>query len=413
MANEPALACDILIVSQHFHPDLAATGQILTELAEDLTAFGVNVLAYAGYPAYGESAGVFPKETYKGITIVRIPATRLKKGTRMGRILNTLSFFVAAFFYVLFSDRKRLLFFVTNPPYIALIGWIMKKLRGQRYVFLLHDYYPEVPVLLGYLRKDGITATMWRKMNRFVYRDADRLIVLGKYMKETLVREYGSHLEETIAVIDNWADGTFIKPIDKKDNWFAKQHGLTNKTVVLYSGNIGMFQQLEIMIEAAKRLKNEDILFLFIGDGDKKEQLQAMAYSEKLENVRFLPYQKKENLPYSLTCGDISLVSLEKGMEGLGVPSKLFGILASGRPAIALVSGQCEVADIIKESECGYVVDQDDLDGFTEKLLFLHKNPEQRSALGANSRKSFDARYRRDLLTGKYYELIWEICATQ
>ncbi len=172
-----------------------------------------------------------------------------------------------------------------------------------------------------------------------------------------------------------------------------------------------MFQDLEIIVEAAERLKGTSMLFLFIGEGGKKEKLIELAASKNLANVKFLPYQKKEDLPYSLTCSDISLVTLEKGMEGLGVPSKLYGILASGRAVIAIVSEHCDVADILKEAQCGYVIDQEHLDEFVEKLQFLHENPDQRAAMGARARTYFEAHFRRDLITRKYFELIQEVCS--
>ena len=401
----------INILSQYFYPDIASTGQLLTELAEDLAAQGSEVRVCSGYPSYANHLKAPHKEEYKGIFITRIPATHLEKNSRLGRILNSLSFFISAFFHVLFYNKDQLLFIVSNPPFMGLIGLIMKKLRGKKYVFLIHDVYPDVAVRLGYLRRNGITARIWEWMNRLIFRSADRLIVLGEDMAKVIKEKAHPFGEGRIAVIHNWCDGEFIKPFSKTDNWFVKEHDLLGKTVVLYSGNIGMFQDLEIIVEAAERLKGTSMLFLFIGEGGKKEKLIELAASKNLANVKFLPYQKKEDLPYSLTCSDISLVTLEKGMEGLGVPSKLYGILASGRAVIAIVSEHCDVADILKEAQCGYVIDQEHLDEFVEKLQFLHENPDQRAAMGARARTYFEAHFRRDLITRKYFELIQEVCS--
>lgn len=400
----------ISILSQHFYPDIASTGQLLTELAEDLLTYGMSVEVYTGYPAYNKTERPAPaREVYKGIKIKRLFATRLRKSIRTGRILNTLSFFIVVLFNSIFISKESILFFVTNPPYLCLIGLLMKYLRRQKYVILIYDIYPDVPVLLGYLRKNGIIHRVWDMMNKSIYTHADKIIVIGEYMKDTISKKYENSGKDNIQVIHNWADGNLIKPIRKEDNCFTKEHSFIDKTVVLYSGNIGMFQNLEIIIEAAEKLKEHNILFLFIGEGDKKKKLQKMAGKKKLENVRFLPYQKKDDLPYSLTSADISLVTLEKGMEGLGVPSKLYGIMASGRPVIALVSEQCEVADITREAQCGFVVDQEDLEGFIERIVYLHQNPDKAIELGRRAREYFETHFERRKITWEYFDCLSRI----
>ena len=211
---------------------------------------------------------------------------------------------------------------------------------------------------------------------------------------------------EKLRVIHNWADGDFIKPLRKSKNDFCKTLGLEDKLVVLYSGNIGLSHDLETVIKAAKKLENEDIAFLFIGEGGKKEKLKRMAEKLKLNNVLFLPYQSIENLPYSLTCGDISIVSLEDGVEGLAVPSKLYAYLAAGSAIIGVVGRGSEVSDIIKGHRCGFQIEQRDVVGLVKAVTILKEDRKLLDEMKANARRCFEENFEKEMAMVKYYRVI-------
>ncbi len=393
----------ITIVSQYFYPEVAATGQLLTELAVELKKRGCEVRVITGQPSYARRGKLPKKEVYKGVEIRRVWNTSLNKNRKIGRILNYITFVTSALLAVLFS-RKTPLLIVSNPPFLPVIGAAMKTLRGQRYVFLVHDVYPEIAVKLGYLKEDSIISKLWRKTNKWVCGCADVVIVLGERMKER-VRGYVGK-QEKLRVIHNWADGNFIKPLKKSDNDFCKKLGLEDKLVVLYSGNIGLFHDLETVIKAAKKLENEDIVFLFIGEGGKKEKLKKMTEELELKNVLFLPYQPYEKLPYSLTCGDISIVSLERGVEGLAVPSKLYAYLAAGSAVIALVGQGSEVCDIIEEYKCGFRVEQGDVEGLVKAIAALKEDEKLLEEMKANARRCFEENFEKEMAVDKYYKVV-------
>ncbi|MGH7902449.1 MAG: glycosyltransferase family 4 protein [Thermodesulfobacteriota bacterium] len=396
------------ILTQYFYPDVATTGQLLTELAVDLVKQGSKVGVITGFPSYsGKKVTVADREDFKGIQIRRIQSTKFNKNTKLGRILNSLSFFISTLFFTFFcSDGKATLLIVSNPPFLPLVGLFYKFLRRQKFIFLVHDVYPDIAIRLGYLKEFGIISTLWHFMNRWVYKKADKVIVLGDYMKETLLAKWCDELKSNkIVVIHNWTDEEFIKPLDKSENEFAKKHDLTEKIVIQYSGNLGLFQDLETLIYAAEGLRRKNMFFLFIGDGGKKNKLERMVKDMQLENVMFLPYQPLEVVPYSLTCSDISIVTLERGAEGLGVPSKTYSILASGRPILALVEERCEVAEIISSYNCGFRVDPGDVEGVVRVLTLLYYNQQLIKELGEKARLCFEQNFTRSIITKQYFDL--------
>jgi len=393
----------ITILTQYFYPEIAATGQLLTELAVGLKNRGCEVRIITGQPSYTGGGKLPKREVYEGVEIRRVWNTSLDKNKKTGRLLNYVTFVISATLATLFSKKTPLLI-VSNPPFLPIIGAIMKTFRGQKYAFLVHDVYPDIAVKLGYLKDDSLISRIWKTMNRWVYGCADVVVVLGEHM-EKKVRNY-IDLPEKLRVIHNWADGDVIKPLRNSKNDFCKDLGLEDKLVVLYSGNIGLFHDLEAVIKAAKKLENEDIAFLFIGEGGKKETLKRMAEKLKLNNVLFLPYQSIEKLPYSLTCGDISIVSLEDGVEGLAVPSKLYAYLAAGSAIIGLVGRGSEVSDIIEEHRCGFRVEQRDVEGLVKAVTVLKDDRKLLDEMKANARRCFEENFEKEMAMNKYYRVI-------
>jgi glycosyltransferase involved in cell wall biosynthesis len=401
----------LVILSQYFYPEVASTGQLLTELAEDLVKYGCKIKVYTGKPSYYGNIKEYKKrEIYHGIEIYRLFNTTLNKNSKLGKILNSLSYFISIIFKLLSSKDRYPLLIVSNPPFLPIAGFLFKKIKNQKYVFLIHDIYPDIAVRLGYLKENSFIVKIWNKINYQILKDAEKIIVLGEYMAEILKKKYLTIDSLKIKIIHNWADEKIISPLKKEDNWFVKRYNLEHKLVILYSGNIGLFQDLKTIINAAVRLKKfKEILFLFIGDGGGLSKLKEIVQENYLTNVKFLPYQPKEYLPYSLTASDISVVALEKGVEGLGVPCKIYGILASGCAVLGLVGDDCEVADIIKNAKCGFRVDQGDVDSLVKKIKYIHKNPGLLKDMGKNSRRYFEKHFTRSQMTKKYYEILENI----
>jgi glycosyltransferase involved in cell wall biosynthesis len=402
----------VLILSQYFFPELISTGQLLTELAEDLVEMGCSVCVVAGQPTYYEKSRVPEEMGHQGIRILRVGNTQLEKNSVAGKIVNSATFFLGAVHRSMALSRDAVVLVVTNPPILPFVPYLLSILGKRKYVCLVHDVYPDIAVQLGYLGKVGVFHALWEKMNRMMMHGAAAVIVLGRDMEEIVRKKMDRSEWGKIRMIPNRSDGDAILPEDKEENPFLRENGLSpSKYIVQYSGNMGLSHGMETIIEAAKRLQALPILFLFIGGGGKRGKIVKMAAALGIENVLFLPYQPKENLRYSLSCSDVSLVCLEEGVEGLSVPSKYYGILASGRPVIAMMAERSEVAMSIRESGCGYVVPPGSPDALVEKICYLFDHPDEVREMGKKARESMERNYSRRVVAGKYLALLREVSA--
>jgi glycosyltransferase involved in cell wall biosynthesis len=398
------------LLSLYFYPDIATTGQLLTELAVGLTEKGFSVQVITAQPTY-EKNTVARNEHYKGVDIARVWSTQLNKNSFLGKVVNSVSFFMSALMSVLLSADRSPLLIVSNPPFLPLIGALSNMIHGTRFIFLVHDVYPDIAVRLQYLKHGGVIHRIWNGVNKIILKRAASIIVLSSTMKNQIEHKcnFSMAAKPPIDVIHNWADGEYIKPLPKDANSFLKSIGLESKFVVQYSGNHGLFHKLETIILSAEKCVDPEIAFLFIGDGGKKQTLMQMTRERDLKNVVFLPYQKYETLPQSLTAAAIAIVTLEENIEGLAMPSKLYSILASGTPVIALCDADSSVADIIREAQCGYVVSQGDADGLLRAILSLKADPALLCTFAANARRYYEENFTFPIALEHYSAVIERI----
>jgi len=222
-------------------------------------------------------------------------------------------------------------------------------------------------------------------------------------MRERLIENKGAAPEKTV-IIPDWADTRVISPGPKR-NAFSETHGLNDKFVVMHSGNIGLSQSLETVVDAAAQLRAvPDIQIVFVGEGVKKADLQDRAHALGLSNVSFLPFQPKERLGESFAAADVFVISLQQGLAGYIVPSKLYGILAAGRPYVAAVEDTCEVASITRRHQCGLVAKPSDAGELAEKILTFYRDPGFTASSGARARDAAMA-FDRTLQVGNYMAL--------
>ena len=399
----------IRILSQYFYPDVASTGQLLTELSLGLAGKDIVVEVITAKPTYAGKLHAPKREVYNGINIRRLKTTRFNKNTKGGQIFNSISFFARTFFYLLFKSSKKPLMLVSNPPFLPFMGYLIYKLRGINYVILVHDVFPEKAIKLNYIPKKGFTAWAWTLLDKKSLQKTSGIIAISESMKsniENKLVKYNFKTQKDITVIHNWADAEFIKPIDNDENTFIKENSLGGKFIIQYSGNIGASYELEVLVEAARSITDSDVLFLFIGDGVKKKKLSAMAENYSLKNVMFLPYQKRTMLPHSLTAASVSIITYEKEMEGLLMPSKLYTTLASGKPVISFCTEDSEVGKIICHASCGFSINPDNVKELLEKISFLRNNPEERDRMGKNARKYFEENFTLEHSLEKYINVI-------
>jgi colanic acid biosynthesis glycosyl transferase WcaI len=372
----------VCFFNRSYWPDTGATGQLLTELAEDLVAIhGFEVTVVTGVPVNGAAS----REIRNGVTVVRAAGTRFSPAVFAGRVSNYLSYFGSALLQALRLPKQDVVVALTDPPVIGLAALAAAR-RDSRFVFFCQDIFPEVGALVETFRSRIVDSSLER-VNRLLVRRADRIVALGDTMAERLRNGKGAAAGR-ISVIHNWADTTAIVP-SAKQNPFAAAHALTSRFVVLHAGNIGLAQNLEMVLDAATLLKDKpEVLFLFIGDGSQRANLEASARARHLDNVRFLPFQPRVQMRWTYASADVCLVSLKTGLSGYIVPSKVYPILAAGRAYIAAVDDSSEVAAITERFQCGIVTTPGDAVALASAVRRLCDDAPERERMGKAARQA-------------------------
>ena len=378
----------------------------MTDLAESLVGQGFEVTALSGRGRYNGGGRLAPREDYKGARVERAWATSFGKGSGVGRLADYFTFYLGAAWKLLALPRHDVVMALTTPPLISLLALLACRLKGMRLAVLVQDVYPDVGVALGTFREGSLTARVLDRLNRFVLKRADRVIVLGDCMRERITAKVGPEGEGRIDVIHNWADGEKIRPLaEGESNPFADEHGLAERFVVEFSGNLGRVNDFDTPLEAARLLKGrDDVVFLFIGDGAKAAQINEYVRRHELANVRLLPYQPRESLLYSLAAGDAHLVTLAEGLAGLSVPSKTYGILAAGRPVLFVGDPHSDVARLVAEHGCGEVVPTGDAGRLARVVSGWADDPEAARQMGVAARALFLRRFDRRHAVEAYAE---------
>jgi len=344
------------------------------------------------------------RESSNGVEVFRSATPQSNGLSTSRRLAAGMVFTAAALQQLLRRPRYDAILIVTNPPSLPMAARMLRRLKSTPYVYLVHDLYPDVANVLGVLPKRSQLSRMLHNRQKAWLNDAARVVVLGRDMREYLVKHYQTP-RERIEVIPNWSDPDEVKPGATSN--FRVKNGLKG-TVALYSGNFGMHQDFDVILNAAQilRQKNPDVIIALAGEGQKKEQIASRIVNEKIENVRLFPLAPRSEYSDMLAAADVGLVSLAKGAEGMGVPSKFYSILASGRPTVAVVPADSEVALVLNETESGLQVDPGDAPGLAAAIDKLARDDAARAAMGKNARHALIENYTIDKLGERFYEVL-------
>jgi glycosyltransferase involved in cell wall biosynthesis len=293
---------------------------------------------------------------------------------------------------------------LTDPPILGLAALAWARRWRVPFVFLCQDIFPEVARLLDDFRSPAVERVLER-VNRVLVRQATRVVALGEMMKERLVTLRGADPAK-VAVIHNWADRAALGG-GVRDSAFAREHGLVGRFVVMHAGNLGLSQGLESLVEAAARLSVDcpNLEVVFVGDGTKRAALESRAREAGAGNVRFLPFLPRDRMRESYGIADVFVVSLQAGLAGFIVPSKLYSILAAGKPYVAAVDEESEVAAITRQSNCGLLVSPGDAAGLADRLRALYRDRALLEHLAANARHA-SAAFDRPVAVRAYHNTL-------
>ncbi|GAC1464167.1 MAG: glycosyltransferase family 4 protein [Isosphaeraceae bacterium] len=387
----------LLFVNQYYWPDHASTAQHLTDLVESLANQGheCHVLcAQGGYKPGAPRPASF--EIHNGVHIHRVPATSLGRRSTLTRMADYLSFYARALSGALSLPRFDVIVTLTTPPIIGLIGTLLRRLKGSRHVYWSMDLHPDASLALGRMSPRNPIVAALACLSDFVYRAADKVVVLGPYMADRVLSKRVR--PDRVATIPVWSRRDEIFPLPREGHPLRAQLGLADKFVAMYSGNLGLAHSTTEFLDAARSLRErDDIVFLFVGDGPRMADVRTAQRNEGLSNIRFLDYFPREQLHQSLSMADVHLISMRTEMTGVVVPGKLYGAMASGRPALFIGPDHCESADTIRQAACGLTIRLGDSASLAEALTRLAADPDEAGRMGENGRSAFLAAHERVL----------------
>jgi colanic acid biosynthesis glycosyl transferase WcaI len=344
----------ILLLNLYYPPDTSATAKMAATVVEALsTRHDVTVLC--GRPSYDPTERrpwrLWQTERAGKTTIIRVGSTDYPRLQMKRRLLNYLSYVAVAIARALFQ-RCDVVLAMTDPPFEGIVGAIVALLKGKPYVYNIRDMYPDMAVG-GSIVKPGLLARVWERMHRWALRRATLVIVLGEDMRARIIAKGVDPSRIEIA-----RDGTEILPLDAPqpvlDSEVIQSIRGNSKFVFLHAGNLGFYGAWETLIEAAKLLEKSDpeVGLVFVGDGAQRDRLVALA--DGCKSIRFLPFFPSNKIPSVMAAGDVHVITVKKGLEGVVVPSKLYGTLASGSPILAVAEESSDVSHITREKKCGY-----------------------------------------------------------
>jgi len=397
----------IWIISELYYPELTSTGYFLTGIAEGLApSHSVSVLC--GQPSYWARGVHAPsRETLNGVDVHRCRATTFDKNNLCLKFLNLVTISASIFWAALYVFRRGdIVIAVTNPPLLPYLAAFACRVRGARFVLLVHDVYPEVLTRLGILKPASIIARLMDFSSRCLYKNADRIVVLGRDMEELVVRKLGTGSNH-VMIATNWGDTEAIYPMANNGNALLEKLNLSGKFVVQYCGNIGRTHGIEDLIGAAELLgADPDVHLLLIGWGARKQWATQQREQRKLANLTILDPLSQEGLCDGLNACDVALISFSSGMAGISVPSRMYNVLASGKPLLAVCDSDSELAAVVREERIGWVIPPGHPNLIVSALWEGKADPETLRCMGERARRAAETKYTRGHALEKYNSLI-------
>lgn len=408
----------LLVIANYFYPEVASTGQILTELCENITdKYDVTVIC--AVPCYtGKIEEKYKKkklyfEKYKDISVIRVRVSEFDKKNKLSRVKHILSYFFNSIRAIKKSGKQDVVFTISQPPILGgMLGVIAKKNKKAKLIYNIQDFNPEQVLAVKYSKIKLITNLMMF-FDKRTCKKSDLIITVGNDMKETLNKRFNNKNVPTNIVINNWIDEKEIYPLEKNNKKiieFKEKYNMNDKFIIMYSGNVGLYYDLENIIKIMGNLAKKDVIFAFIGEGAVKNELQKYVNDNNLnEYFRFIPYQDKKDLIYSLNSADVHLVTNSKGIKGVSVPSKIYGVMATNVPILGILEKDSEAWNLIEKSDCGCLAETGDYLQIEQKLSDIIKNKEKFTKKHLTGRKYLEEYLTKDKSIEKYKNAIKKI----
>ena len=397
----------------NYFPELIGIGKYTTEMSGYLAEKGHNVTVTTAFPYYPEwkipkqyKNKVFLRETFNGIDVRRTYLYVPSQVTKRNRIVHELSFILSSFLGLFFVKKAEVLIVVSPPLGLGLGAYLFCKIKKIPFVFLIQDLQPDAAVNLGMI-KSGFLIKLLYKIEKFIYKKASLICTVSEGMKRKILTKNIN--QKKIFLLPNWVDADIISP-KKRNNIFRDKYNLNDKFVVLYSGNIGIKQGLDIILDVAEKTKHlNDLLYLIVGDGVYRKDLFEKYKKMNLKNLKFLPLQPKEMLPYMFSASDVSLVLQKKDMTDIVMPSKLLDIMGSGKPVIVTATQGSGLFNTVKINECGIVIEPGNPEELLKAIMYFYKNKNILEEFGKRGKEYVLKNFSMNSILERFERVILEV----
>lgn len=402
----------ILQLTGYFIPEKAASVYLVENRLEKFAKEGFDMVIYASRPTRGLSDEEYEKYKYKKVEMMydehlrvhRFPMYRESKNIILRAMRYSFNWIIQLW-YGWTEKNVDCVYLESTPPVQGMLGSFIKIFRGIPFVYCLQDIFPDSLLGTGLIHKKGLIWKIGRVIEDFTYKHADKIIVISEDFKRNIMAK--GVPEEKIVVVYNWVDQNAVKNIERKDNKLFDKYNLDrNKFYITYSGNIGLTQNMDLLLEVAKGLQDkEEIQFILIGEGGYKEQVKEIIIRDNIKNVTLLPFQPYEDISHVFSLGDVGIIISKPGVGENSVPSKTWSIMSASRPVLANFD-ENEIKTILSENECGVFTKAGDKQAFTDAVFELYQNREMCRKYGENGRKFVMENLTREIGTQKYVDVI-------
>lgn len=404
----------VLFLPTYFKPESTSSSHLTENRCDAFIKAGFFLRVYTPCPTRGVDE--LERKVYKNqlkrellysgkMMIYRFSLFREGKNP----VLRAFRYVLACVKHFYFGCRTKdadVIFVDSTPPIQGAMAVMVKKVTGVPVVYNLQDIFPDSLVGTGLAKKGGILWKIGRKIEDFTYRNVDKIIVISEDFKRNIMAK--GVPEEKIEVIYNWVDEKAVVPIEKKNNPLFEELGISRDLFhVVYAGNLGHAQNVQVLLDCAKRLRNErGIEFVVLGTGGLKEEYEKYARENELNNVKFFPLQPMEKVAQVYSMADVALVSCKKGLGGSAMPSKTWSILSAGTPVVCSFDKGGDLQRIIEDNQLGLFSEAGDVEGLVENVLFFYRNKEICREYGKNGRAFIEKNLTREVGTAKYVQVL-------
>ncbi|MBI3315574.1 MAG: glycosyltransferase family 4 protein [Candidatus Omnitrophica bacterium] len=404
----------ILILNQSFYPDVAAVGQYAADLAVDLASRGHDVSVITGRHGYNDPSKKFsPCEIYRGVRIHRVLYSSFGKKSRWGRTVDIVSFLFGVFRKLLFFPRQDVVVGMTSPPLIAVMGCLFCVLKGGRSVDWVMDLNPDQAVIARWLKEGSLAHLFLKWISGWAFRKSGKVVVLDRWMKDRIEERY--HVPgHKIAVIAPWAHDDVLAPIPHDKNPLRQQQSWNGKFVVMYSGNQSACHPLDTLLRAAQRFREDPrVVFCFVGEGALSSHVRDFKESCGLSGISQFPDQPPDVFSQFQAAADVHIVVMGEGFVGVVHPSKVYGVLAVGRPFIYIGPEDSSLGEMVRIQRLGFRVDHGDVEGLVRAIEQVRSFDEKhKEDIADRSVRLKSTQYSQRALSGEFVSVIANMSKT-